>query len=897
LIDYNQIPRNQVLYQYLQAMTGQNIPGFGGNFLNKYQTDRDEILTLIFDYIRCTNLADSEPGAVPFAAGQPVSTTGTNRLFQIDPTDPGISPWQTSDGSTSYSNETDAPNLFPMGAGEVIPVQVTYNKTRGVGRCLTIAEADLLFYATSGTLPAGGKTQQTNKFRAAFLVQFASPMQGMSGMRSSLQYQVSGLDQFGVVVAGSTSSLFLPNATNQIQIADVQTYGGQSVGGIEGPAEGLYRLDGNTWPVISPGPPPWDVSQKKTYPFVSTADVGFNPPATSATPRTFTFTPGSKGGVVTIAITSQLNPSEPVQTINLTFPSGTFKIPDYLTTYTYPPVAQASITTTPGTTVAGANVTGTNFISRLTSNYICASSTVGANQVLNNPNSVNQSIYSVVRYNSTTISGTGDTLVGIQPAGVQGSGSDSTAGDIRMLAPLLNVPTNHFAPHIKYTTLGVQWAHGLTTASGIAYPGASFGTLISGTYTNGFSGTPSSCGPQNPYVPACVGTAVTRTNGGPGDWDTGIGNLMDGAYMNKPDEGDSRLFSHSNQGQSLSVPRYPYILNQPGYGFASSPPGSVYFSPDRQVPSALMFGSIPTGVQSFKPWQTLLFNPKPEDQKHPGLGAPVDGPPFATPPDYLIADLFWMPVVEPYAISQPFSTAGKINMNYQILPFTYIKRQTGLYAVMKATKFLALPASDALYYKPWVAGTVYKQNYGMGINSPITPNRRRTINIPATLQACDTKFNTDIYKSAAEICGLNLVPNSVAGEPTWSGSNMATFWQQNPLTGTNLRDKPYVDIYPRLTTKSNTYTVHFWVQSLKQATTNANAGQFVDPNGTASSSKDSVVSEYRGSTTIERYIDPNDPRISNVDFAAKFANNPSDPAANMNQYYKFRVVGVKRFSP
>ncbi len=35
-------------------------------------------------------------------------------------------------------------------------------------------------------------------------------------------------------------------------------------------------------------------------------------------------------------------------------------------------------------------------------------------------------------------------------------------------------------------------------------------------------------------------------------------------------------------------------------------------------------------------------------------------------------DLFNMPTVEPYAISEPFSTAGKVNMNYQILPYTYI---------------------------------------------------------------------------------------------------------------------------------------------------------------------------------------------------------------------------------
>ena len=45
-------------------------------------------------------------------------------------------------------------------------------------------------------------------------------------------------------------------------------------------------------------------------------------------------------------------------------------------------------------------------------------------------------------------------------------------------------------------------------------------------------------------------------------------------------------------------------------------------------------------------------------------------------------DLFWMPEVEPYAISDCFSTAGKINMNYQIVPFTYITRNTALYCLI-----------------------------------------------------------------------------------------------------------------------------------------------------------------------------------------------------------------------
>ncbi|HSH94225.1 MAG TPA: Verru_Chthon cassette protein A, partial [Roseimicrobium sp.] len=63
--------RNKSIYSYLQKLTARNIPGFGGNFLAKYPapsiagataSERDQILTEIFDYIRCTNLVDSSEG-------------------------------------------------------------------------------------------------------------------------------------------------------------------------------------------------------------------------------------------------------------------------------------------------------------------------------------------------------------------------------------------------------------------------------------------------------------------------------------------------------------------------------------------------------------------------------------------------------------------------------------------------------------------------------------------------------------------------------------------------------------------------------------------------------------------------------------------------------------------
>jgi hypothetical protein len=57
--------------------------------------------------------------------------------------------------------------------------------------------------------------------------------------------------------------------------------------------------------------------------------------------------------------------------------------------------------------------------------------------------------------------------------------------------------------------------------------------------------------------------------------------------------------------------------------------------------------------------------------------------------------------------------------------------------------------------------------------------------------------------------------------------------------------------------------------------------------------KDLVLSEYRGSSVIERYIDPNDPRLP--DFARVFASNPEDEQLNIDQYYRMRVVSTKTY--
>jgi len=251
-------------------------------------------------------------------------------------------------------------------------------------------------------------------------------------------------------------------------------------------------------------------------------------------------------------------------------------------------------------------------------------------------------------------------------------------------------------------------------------------------------------------------------------------------------------------------------------------------------------------------------------------------------------DLFWMPVVEPYPISEMLSTAGKINMNYQILPFTYIERQTGLYAVLKHENVIAVPTSDL---------NVYKGIYSTGETAN---NYRLPIQIPPTLAQFDNRFNNNdgtglyAYRTAAEICDINLIPIDTSGGPnpgtslttTSSDSTidttMATYWTSHSLTGDNCRELPYTTIYPKLTTRSNTFTVHYRVQSVKKVPGSAP--------GVWTEGTDITTSEGRGSVLIERYLDANDTSIP--DYAATPTLTPT-----LESHYQFRVVSINRFPP
>jgi len=378
-----------------------------------------------------------------------------------------------------------------------------------------------------------------------------------------------------------------------------------------------------------------------------------------------------------------------------------------------------------------------------------------------------------------------------------------------------------------------------------------------------------------------------------GDWSSSPGIGADGGVLVRPDQDtQSLIVANTITGQvSGFTHQTPYFRQQVDDILGFDTTTSIgYFSANRQIPSPItLFGGLPSSQT--QGWQTLAFSPNPAavtaGGTHPGIAS--------SPPDHLLLDLFWMPVAEPYPISEEFSTAGKINLNYEIVPFNYIKRRTGLHALMKSTWITALNNSLVQYYKSHYAmgDTLLPTPHAVpNSTSPGTiPNRqtRYKIDVKETLDLFDKDVfgPGDVFRSASQLCSMWLVPEGR------KAGDVKSFWDDKVLTSDTAREQPYDHLYSRVTTKSNTFTVHWRVQSLRKSQI-TNAGQWDEV-------RDRTVSELRGSTLIERYIDSNALDIPDYADPAVIGNmgNPAaaNPTKNLSNFYKWRVVSENYFQP
>jgi len=873
--------RNRTVLEYLRKMTSGTIPGFGGNFQSKYSTqnpnggtDCDQILTEIFDYIRSANLTDLSIGG----------TNGVNPNFV--PFTPLPSVPSSGPGAGTVQYLSDAAGLAGQkGGGIVCPIEDTTNGTRGFGRFPTVQQAFIHFIGgdKNDAVTLGGTVPPNyTRVRAAFCVQLNCLSPGYVVAAPYYSVKVSNLNNFGWATnAGALTSMNFPTS-GTISWCNFIQNNENYVGGLMGYTEMCrnFLYSPNAYPFVTTG-----TTAGTSFLDVPTADGSFQ----------------FKGGNVDIEI---LEGGTSVQKVTLNFPTATFPLPVPVTPQTY----------------TNGSVGPTYARQFLGSSYVIPGGTYGDGSVIPggtyrgrfgddgwrwwDPNYWGPGVGGWVATGGYIMTGTAGGYSGIALT----AGSDvvravlATPGDLRVIAPRKTiVPSdNLFAPHPNYTLSGTMMAHNVWNGEDSAMPGATSGQLVNGLAY--YSGNKADSPPSINGIMVGSTNSATSTTDMPGDFDQAFGPLRDGGYINKPDEGSLGGAKDPNNG-----PEIPYF---PAWShWLDRPVGATLFSPNRQMISAVMFGSLPTGVWANKPWQTLLFRPCPPG--HPGNGQPTQPPlagqapqpPYTVPPDHLLLDLFSMPIVEPYAISEPLSTAGRINMNYQIAPFSYITRSTGVQAVLKSEQIYGVFDNDVYTGSPNWAG--YKTGVKLTGTTTTTVDsyqHRTALNVDETLKGFQQRFATnDIFRSPSEICDIALVPSATTTPsttaPTYAnmmnGTFSASYWANKRLTGDNTKERPYAEVYPRFTTKSNTFTVHMRVQTLKKV-----------PGSTAASwveNKDVVVSEYRGSQTIERYVDADDPtlpdfaQVANLNYSLE--SYPDLSGSGMTSAYKFRVITTKKFTP
>ena len=95
----------------------------------------------------------------------------------------------------------------------------------------------------------------------------------------------------------------------------------------------------------------------------------------------------------------------------------------------------------------------------------------------------------------------------------------------------------------------------------------------------------------------------------------------------------------------------------------------------------------------------------------------------------------------------------------------------------------------------------------------------------------------------------------------------------------------YNALYPRITTKSNTFKIHFVAQTLK-----------------GKGGKWTVAGQYRGSQVIERYLDGFSGDTASRDYGTGTQPATQFPALAGNDasgvpYYRFRKLSHQQFAP
>ncbi len=880
---------NSEIYDYLYHEMQRSIPGYGASLQDKFQGDTSSILTLIYDYIRSTNLYDlSAPNSAPYTS-RPFLQNELVKYLGV-PT-AGASHSSTDIASLarpSYSDSSPATYYHHIGSayvGQVVPINITRNgnTTRGLGRFPVITGATLVLFATDPVdmtlkyedwkdpqdetyakhkaptaVPefASFSPSQTppvpahpaSKIQAFLLFSVATPSAGALGHAFSYDLEVTGLDGAQLTTVnelGSPTTVpmgFPPLAINRVA-SGIQGTIGLSANFVQ--MKGVPNW-GNPFTYAAMktlGEPSLYNIRSKTAITPATGDNAHVYPFVSAI-LPINGSPTVSFGDVTMNVTIKVD-NNSLQTYTIKLPAFTAPAPKWAL------LGKEKINSDNtvihhwyDSLVSGRDAKERGRLLGLggDTRYSNGMNIPFAGEERNLPTLILPYDLDVVR------------------------GVELVHGDFRLIGGTPIVPETEYQKCDGYDDSSRFQACNL-----ILHPKSSFGRLTPGN-------APEDILPKL-GLPSRL-TAALRKDGKPGDWDAGMpfvngygdGWADSGPYINKADDG-----AFGYRANSTGTPVVPYFRSA-----ASLVMEQNAYTPNRILPSAVMFGSLPVGVVRGLPWQTLLF--RPDYPSHPGA---------SSPPDHLVLDLFAMPTVEPYPISEPFSTDGKVNLNFQIAPFTYIKRDTALRAVLHATRLFAVPATNAYLNVFDYAGTTAAAG--------VRYNYRYPINRDATMKLFEDRLASNKpFLTASAICEMPLVPkpeslvasgiqpqSDTPFQATLSDSAsvsvidtyLKNFWDTwGNGTADNLRERPYTTIYPRVTARSNTFTVHMCVQRLKRSPS-SEADTFNSSKG------GQITSEYRGSVSIERFLDAN-----NTDFEIDQAGSQLGP-------YLFRVTNFREFSP
>lgn len=873
------ITRNAELIGCLQTLASMTMPGYGGSLEAKYAggngapSNTDQIITSMFDMLRWSvNTVNAEEKAA-------------EKTFSYLP------PGGKMRGVTK-----------PVGEYSAVPAMLASGSTqlRGFGRFPTVTEVAFVLVATEaqkkGTPEAyidedqDGFADKTTKMRLFVILEPFCPVPGVPAMTPAVRYRISGLDKMKI----ENSPLFATDfvATNHSLSAgkdDKRILEGST--NFVGLAGQFLDEDGNPKTL---GDAQQGTDSAKVFPFAS-AEITLGEGKEQSETLTLS------GEPLTLEILPAFGDTkgDPVQTMRIPLPSSV-----------QIPVPWLSTTNTDD---AGQRVVKRFSITEARSEL---------RQKLIEKGDVVRSVEA-----DPSLAWKGDlrllALMGARgmPPVTFKDDPDAEKDEWRCFFPSIAELNERFGS----TNPNDRAMHSLRSG---AYVNEQFGKADPNEQMQVTFDTGERLLPGFQYAPNFVPAAVSLPRGfnpqnNPdqtfvgainaygrlGDWSNGPGLVEDGPSVVPPQI--SNTVTESSAGQ-------------PGTGSYFARGGDVYAdeqgvntAPLRQISSAVAFGSLPSCVfprgvgeedeaKEPRAWQTLLFCPNPLSRQLEA-GNALDAKEhfgFISPPDHMWLEFFWMPVTEPRPLSVGYSTSGKVNLNCQIMPFTYIKRSTALHAVMRGVRITAIPSSAA----SMTAGDDFYKN-PQSISSKAF---RYQVNATATVKGFEEeRFNKgDVFRSASEICEMFLVPKRIgesdttgsstsssnhdygSAKPTiglaynkmiewWNGdkSNVADAFE---ATGDNTRESPYAQLYPRLCTRSNVFRVHYRVQLIKKS--RSTASDVVDL------SNDIISADHRGSAVIERYIDPNDKEIP--DMATK-----ADTTTALDDFCRYRIVSRQPFTP